>query len=187
MRYLIAGLGNIGDGYTMTRHNAGFIILDELAKDFGVSFTSGRYALWATARYKSRTIIMIKPSTYMNLSGKALKYWLDAEKIPLENLLVIHDDIDLQPGAIRIRKNGSGGPHNGMNDIIYRLTSEDFPRLRFGIGNDFARGFQSEYVLGRWSPEEEKLLTERIPFAVNAIKSFIGSGIEHTRNLYNNK
>jgi peptidyl-tRNA hydrolase, PTH1 family len=187
MKYLIVGLGNIGEEYANTRHNIGFIVLDALAKDMGINFSSGRYAAVAEVKYKGKIMVLIKPSTYMNLSGKAVKYWLAKEKLLPGNMLVIHDDKDLPLGSIRVRKNGSGGTHNGMNDIIYQMATEDFPRLRFGIGNDFARGYQVDYVLGRWTSEEEKILLPRIPVAIEVIKSFISSGIDRTMNLYNNK
>jgi peptidyl-tRNA hydrolase, PTH1 family len=187
MKFLIAGLGNIGEEYANTRHNIGFIVLDALAKDLDVSFVSGRHASVAEARYKGKQLVLIKPTTYMNLSGKAAKYWLSKEKLLPEHMLVVHDDKDLPLGAIRIRKNGSGGSHNGMNNIIYELTSGKFPRLRFGIGNDFARGYQVDYVLGKWTKDEEKMLIERIPVAVEVIKSFVIAGADRTMNLYNNR
>jgi PTH1 family peptidyl-tRNA hydrolase len=187
MNFLIAGLGNIGDEYLNTRHNIGFIVLDALAREFETKFTSGRYASIAEIRFKGRTLTLIKPSTYMNLSGKAVRYWLKHKKLNLEDLLVVHDDKDFPLGVIKMRKNGSGGTHNGLNDIIFHLESEDFARLRFGIGNDFARGYQVDYVLGRWTSEEEKLLIPRIPVAVDMIKSFVTNGIDRTMNLYNNK
>jgi peptidyl-tRNA hydrolase, PTH1 family len=187
MKFLIAGLGNIGDEYANTRHNIGFIVLDALAKEMGTSFSSGRNASVAEARFKGKTLVLIKPSTYMNLSGKAVKYWLNKEKLLPENLLVVHDDKDLPLGAIRVRKNGSGGSHNGMNHIIYELITEAFPRLRFGIGNEFARGYQVDYVLGKWTSEEEKILIPRIPVAIDVIKSFVSTGVDRTMNFYNNK
>jgi peptidyl-tRNA hydrolase, PTH1 family len=187
MKYLIAGLGNIGEEYANTRHNIGFIALDALAKDAGSVFSAGRYAAVSEIRFKGRILILIKPSTYMNLSGKAIKYWLNTEKILPENLLVIHDDLDLELGTIRLRKQGSGGTHNGMNDIIYQLVSENFPRLRFGIGNDFARGYQVDYVLGKWTKDEEKILVPRIPVTVEVVKSFVTQGMDRTMNLYNNR
>jgi peptidyl-tRNA hydrolase, PTH1 family len=187
MNFLIAGLGNIGDEYANTRHNIGFIVLDALAKEFEVKFTSGRYASVAEKKFKGKTLTLIKPSTYMNLSGKAVRYWLLQKKLNLEDLLVVHDDKDFPLGVIKMRKNGSGGSHNGINDIIFHLESEEFARLRFGIGNDFARGYQVDYVLGRWTSEEEKNLIPRISVAVDMIKSFIINGIDRTMNLYNNK
>lgn len=173
MKYLIAGLGNIGDEYANTRHNIGFIVLDAFARLSGVSFQSGRYADVARLKIKNKTLILIKPSTYMNLSGKAVRYWLGAEKIPLENLLVVVDDIALPPGQLRLRMKGGPGGHNGLISIIETLETEDFARLRFGIGNDFAKGFQTEYVLGKWTKAEEELLVPKIGEAVEMIKSFV--------------
>ncbi len=187
MKFLIAGLGNIGDEYTETRHNIGFVVLDALASNLDTSFNSGRYASVAKAKYKGKHLTLIKPSTYMNLSGKAVRYWLEAEKISIENLLVVNDDIDLEPGILRMKPGGSGGSHNGLNHIIEILGTTYFPRLRVGIGNDFARGFQIEYVLGRWSPAEVELLKPRVTLAVDMIKSFVISGIDRTMSLYNKK
>lgn len=187
MKYLITGLGNIGEEYANTRHNIGFVVLDALAQELGARFKVGRLASVAEAKFKGRTLILIKPSTYMNLSGKAVKYWLNKEKLLPDNLLVVHDDKDLPLGTLRIRKNGSGGTHNGMNDIIYQLMTEDFSRLRFGIGNDFAKGYQVDFVLGKWTREEEKLIMERIPLTIEAIKSFVTVGADRTMNTYNSK
>ncbi len=187
MKYLIVGLGNIGEEYANTRHNIGFIIADALAQDLGVKFTTERYAMRAEARYRGRPVVIIKPTTYMNLSGKAYRYWLNEEKVAVENSLVVVDDLDLDPGVFRMKTKGSGGSHNGLNDIIATLGNTNFPRLRVGIGSDFARGFQVDYVLGRFTREEEKLFTERIPTAVEMIKSFIAAGATNTMNTYNNK
>jgi peptidyl-tRNA hydrolase, PTH1 family len=175
MKYLIAGLGNIGDEYASTRHNIGFTVIDVLARLSGVSFQSGRYADVASLKIKNKTLVLIKPSTYMNLSGKAVRYWLDKEKIPLENLLVVVDDIALPPGQLRLRMKGGPGGHNGLTSIIETLETEEFARLRFGIGNDFAKGFQTEYVLGRWTAAEEQVLIPKITEAVEMIKSFVNS------------
>lgn len=187
MKFLIVGLGNVGEEYANTRHNIGFVVLDALAQSLKSTFRVDRYAYVSEAKFKGRTLILIKPSTYMNLSGKAFRYWMDAEKISLENTLVVTDDIDLSSGTIRIKARGSGGSHNGMNHIIETIGTTEFPRLRMGIGNDFARGFQVDYVLGRWTKQEEKLMLERIPLAVEAIQSIVTIGIERTMNLYNNK
>jgi len=187
VKFLIAGLGNIGDQYANTRHNIGFVVLDALAASLGASFLPGRYASVAKARFKGRSLVLIKPSTYMNLSGKAVRYWLETEKIPLENMLIIMDDIDLEPGVLRLKPSGSGGSHNGLNHIIEILGTTSFPRLRFGIGSDFAKGFQVEYVLGRWTRAEEELLKPRVEMAAEMIKSFVTSGIDRTMSLYNNK
>jgi len=187
VKYLIAGLGNVGEEYANTRHNIGFVVLDALAQSLQSTFRVERYAYVSESKFKGRNLILIKPSTYMNLSGKAFRYWMQAAKTPLENTLVVTDDIDLNPGAIRIKAHGSGGSHNGMNHIIETLGTTEFPRLRVGIGSDFARGFQVEHVLGRWTKQEEKLMSERIPLIVDAIKSFVTSGIDTAMNFYNNK
>jgi PTH1 family peptidyl-tRNA hydrolase len=175
MKYLIAGLGNMGDEYANTRHNIGFNVVDALARLSGVSFQPGRYADIARLRIKNKSLILIKPSTYMNLSGKAVRYWLDKETIPLENFLVIVDDIALPPGQLRLRMKGGPGGHNGLISIIETLETEEFARLRFGIGNDFAKGFQTEYVLGKWTKAEEELLVPKVEEAVEMIKSFVFS------------
>jgi peptidyl-tRNA hydrolase, PTH1 family len=186
-KYLIAGLGNIGDQYANTRHNIGFIVLDALANEFKTELTIQRHAFMAEARLKGRKLILIKPTTYMNLSGKAVNYWLEKENIPLQNLLVVVDDIDLETGVLRLRPKGSGGSHNGMNHIIETLDTADFARLRIGIGNDFAKGFQVDYVLGKWTSTEEKIMLEKIPSAVEIIKSFVLSGTQFTMNTYNKR
>lgn len=185
MKFLICGLGNIGEEYANTRHNIGFVALDALAKDLKTSFTPGRYASVAEASYKGRKLLLIKPTTYMNLSGKAVKYWMQHEKLEPAQLLVIYDDLDFPLGALKLRKKGSGGSHNGMNDIIEQLQTEEFPRLRFGIGSDFPRGMQVDYVLGRWSRAEEDILLPRIPRVAEIVKSFVTQGIERTMSLYN--
>ena len=175
MKYLIAGLGNIGDEYASTRHNIGFTVVDVLARLSGVSFKTGRYANIARMKIKNKSLVLIKPSTYMNLSGKAVHFWLETEKIPLENLLVVVDDIALPPGQLRLRMKGGPGGHNGLISIIETLETEEFARLRFGIGNDFAKGFQTEYVLGKWTKAEEEILIPKITEAVEMIKTFINA------------
>lgn len=187
MKYLICGLGNIGDEYANTRHNIGFVAMDALAQALKTSFKPGRLASVAEATFKGRQLLLIKPSTYMNLSGKAVKYWLNHEKLSPEQLMVIYDDLDFPLGAIRIRKKGSGGTHNGMTDIICQLETEDFPRIRFGIGSDFPRGMQVDYVLGRWTKAEEEILLPRIPEVVDIVKSFVTQGIERTMSQYNKR
>lgn len=187
MKYLIVGLGNIGEEYANTRHNIGFTVLDAMAKEFGSSFTSSRYAMIAEAKIKGRQIIMVKPSTYMNLSGKAFKYWVEKEKIEIGNSLVVADDLDLDPGVLRMRNKGSGGTHNGLNHIIETMETNEFSRLRFGIGRNYAMGFQVEYVLGKWTRDEEKMLAPRVELAVEMIKSFVLQGVSRTMNQYNNK
>ena len=172
MKYLIVGLGNIGAEYAETRHNIGFKVADALAAEAGAVFATGRYGSVAEFRHKGRTFVLLKPSTYMNLSGKAVSYWLKAEKIPQENLLVVVDDIALPFGAIRIRAKGSDGGHNG---------------LRFGIGGDFPKGFQVDYVLGEWTPDERAALPGRIGTAAEAVLSFGTAGLERTMNGFNSK
>jgi peptidyl-tRNA hydrolase, PTH1 family len=187
MKYLIIGLGNIGDEYADTRHNIGFIVADALALSLKCSFSADRYASVAKGSLKGRQIVLIKPSTYMNLSGKAVRYWMQKEEISLENILVIVDDLALPLGSLRLRSKGSDGGHNGLISIIEILGTTDFARLRMGIGNDFAKGYQVEYVLGRWTKEEEKILIPEIDRAVEIIKSFALVGTERTMNFFNKK
>lgn len=187
MKYLIVGLGNIGDEYANTRHNIGFIVADALILDTPAQFTTERYASVAQFGLKGKKITVIKPSTYMNLSGKAVNYWMHKENIPLENLLVIVDDLALPVGALRLKSKGSDGGHNGLISLIENLNTIDFARLRVGIGNDFAKGFQAEYVLGKWTKQEEFILKDRIPLAVEQIKCFILQGVERAMNGYNRK
>ena len=185
MKYLIACLGNIGTEYESTRHNTGFQIADRLAKDLGATFVVGRLAMVAEVKYRGKTLIIIKPTTYMNLSGRAVKYWLDEEKIPLENLLVVNDEIALPLGTIRLRKKGADAGHNGLTDIIEKLGTNVFSRLRFGIGNDFPQGRQIEYVLGDWKASEVPIVNETMDKAVEAIKSFVIQGPDRTMNQFN--
>jgi peptidyl-tRNA hydrolase, PTH1 family len=187
LKYLIAGLGNIGEDYRGTRHNIGFMILDAMAKASNVVFESNRYAYKTEIRHKGRTFILIKPTTFMNLSGKAINYWLKKEKIPVENLLVVADDISLPFGAIRLRPHGGDAGHNGLTSIIENVETQQFARLRFGIGNDFNRGQQVDYVLGNWTAEDIKLLTPRIDIAGEVIRSFGTIGVQLTMTRYNNK
>lgn len=187
MKYLIVGLGNIGEEYANTRHNIGFIALDAFAKEVGISFRSDRYASIAEYKYKGRTLVFIKPSTYMNLSGKAVKYWMQKENIPIEKILIIVDDVALPLGVFRLKSKGSDGGHNGLINIIEQLQSTEFPRLRIGIDNNFAKGFQVDYVLGKWTKAEEKILLQKIPIVSEIIKSFVSIGTERTMNLFNNK
>jgi PTH1 family peptidyl-tRNA hydrolase len=161
--------------------------LDTLAAVSNAVFASGRYADTCTVRHRGHQLVLIKPQTYMNLSGKAVRYWMKAEKVPIENGLVVVDDIALPFGKLRIRQRGSDGGHNGLHDIIWTLEADDFPRMRFGVGGDFPRGMQVDYVLGQWTNEEKKLLPERIDTAVKAIQSFAAVGIERTMNVYNSK
>ncbi len=187
LKYLICGLGNIGDEYANTRHNIGFWVLDSLAKELNIKFEIGRHAYIAEAKYKGRTLILIKPTTYMNLSGKAIKYWLDKENISKENLLVVVDDLALEPGILRMKKAGSDGGHNGLIHITETLLTKDFARLRFGIGNNFAKGYQIDYVLGKWTRKEEEVILPKVDMAVDVIKNFTTIGVERTMNFFNNK
>lgn len=187
MKFLIAGLGNPGVKYENSRHNIGYKVLDFLAGSAGISFSDKRYAYFAEYKYHGRNLILIKPTTYMNLSGKAVNYYLQTEKIPLENLMVVVDDIALPLGTIRIKSKGSSGGHNGLQNIQDILGTSNFNRLRFGIGNNFGPGQQVDYVLGNWTNEEFKILPERINIAAEALKNFPLIGIERTMNFYNNK
>lgn len=187
MKYLIVGLGNIGAEYADTRHNIGFKVLDALAEASNISFATDRYGAVTTLRSKGHTLTLLKPSTYMNLSGKAVRYWLEAEKIPQENLLVVVDDIALPFGTFRMRTKGSAGGHNGLKSITEILGTEEYSRIRFGIGGDFARGHQVDYVLGEWGDQERKEMVERLNFFGEAILSFPAIGAERTMNLFNKK
>ncbi|PKP47213.1 MAG: aminoacyl-tRNA hydrolase [Bacteroidetes bacterium HGW-Bacteroidetes-1] len=187
MKYLIACLGNIGPEYVNTRHNIGFMTGDFLCNDLSGKFTTERLAQTATLKYKSRSLVVIKPTTYMNLSGKAIQYWLRQEQIPLENLLVVVDDIALPLGELRVKLKGGDAGHNGLEHIINTLGTNQFARLRFGIGDDFQRGRQVEYVLGTWSKQELNVIEPRIAVAAEIIKSFATIGTERTMTLYNKK
>ena len=187
MKYLIVGLGNIGEEYANTRHNIGFVILDALAQISEVTFSVNRYAMLAKMKFKGRTFILAKPSTYMNLSGKAVRYWLNKENIPLDRLLIVVDDIALPLGTLRMKIKGGDGGHNGLISIIENLETINFPRLRIGIGDEFAQGFQVDYVLNKWTKQEEKIMIPRIKIAVEMIKCFGTIGIERTMSEYNNK
>ncbi len=185
MKYLVAGLGNIGDEYKNTRHNIGFTILDAWAHASNISFTDKRYGFVTTAKHRGRSYVLLKPSTYMNLSGNAINYWLKKEKIPLQNLIVVVDDIALPPGSIRIRPKGGDGGHNGLEHINRILGTSAYARMRFGVGDQFARGQQVDHVLGKWSPEELTSLQERIELAIEMLKSFGFIGLELTMTQYN--
>jgi len=186
-KFLIVGLGNIGDKYTNTRHNIGFKILDYLADNEEVSFETLKLGDVASLKIKGRTLILLKPSTYMNLSGKALKYWLDKEKIPIENLLVVTDDLNLPFGTLRLKTKGSDGGHNGLKDIQDKLQTTKYNRLRFGISDSFSKGRQVDYVLGDWSDEENSKLKERFEMSSKMIKSFALAGVNNTMNEFNGK
>lgn len=187
MKYLIVGLGNIGDEYQNTRHNIGFNVLDALAKASNIVFTDKRYGAIANHSIKGRQLILLKPSTYMNLSGNAVRYWMQQEKIPLENVLIIVDDLALPFGALRLKPKGSDAGHNGLKHIAATLGTENYARLRFGIGNNFPKGAQIDYVLGHFSEEEENLMEERLNIACDMIKSFCLAGIAITMNQFNKK
>lgn len=187
MKYLIVGLGNIGAEYAETRHNIGFKVLDALAGASNAVFTTARYGDLAEVRHKGRTLLLLKPSTYMNLSGKAVRYWMEAEKIPLEHLLVVSDDIALPFGTLRMRQKGSAGGHNGLKNISELLGTEEYARIRFGVGGDFPRGHQVDYVLGEWTAEEREALPERLKLFGDAVKSFAAVGCPLTMNTFNKK
>jgi PTH1 family peptidyl-tRNA hydrolase len=187
MKYLIVGLGNMGADYDHTRHNIGFDVVDSLASEKEVRFVVERLAAVARIKHKGKFFILVKPSTYMNLSGKAVKYWMEAEKIPIENVLIVTDDIALEPGTLRMRQRGSAGGHNGLESIIENIGTLEFARLRFGIGNDYPRGRQADFVLSKWKASEREILTDRIAQAVEMVKSFGAIGLAATMNLYNNK
>ena len=187
MKYLVVGLGNIGQEYAATRHNIGFRVLDALAEASNISFTTVRYGAMATLRHRGRTVLLLKPSTYMNLSGKAVRYWMEQERIPRENLLVISDDIALPFGTFRMRKNGSEGGHNGLKNITELLGDNQYCRLRFGVGGEFARGHQVDYVLGDFSDEEQKTMPERLKLFGDAVLSFVSIGPDRTMNTFNGK
>ena len=187
MKYLIAGLGNIGQEYENTRHNIGFMILDAFAKASNVVFEDKRYGAIAELKIKNKHLILLKPSTYMNLSGNAIRYWLQKENISDENLLVLVDDLALPFGSLRLKTKGSDAGHNGLKHIQATLGSAQYNRLRFGIGNDFPSGAQIHYVLDLFSEEEQKLMPERIDKSIEIIKSFCLAGVQITMNQYNNK
>lgn len=187
MKYLIAGLGNIGAEYKNTRHNIGFQILDALAGASNILFNDKRYGFIGEYKFKARTFILLKPTTYMNLSGRAVSYWLQKEEIPIENLLVLVDDLALPFGTLRLKAKGSAGGHNGLENINQVLGRNDYARLRFGIGDNFHKGFQVDYVLGEWNTEERKELPAKIDNCIEIIQSFGTIGIERTMNFYNKK
>ena len=187
MKYLVVGLGNPGPEYAGTRHNIGFQVLDHLAATAELRFVPARYGDRTELRHKGRTFILIKPATFMNLSGKAVRYWMDQENISPDRIMVVTDDLALPFGAIRIKPKGGAGGHNGLSHIIELLGTEEFPRLRFGIGNEFARGRQSEHVLSPWSEEERRTLADRIELAAKAVLQFGLLGIAHAMNNFNKR
>lgn len=186
-KFLITGLGNMAPEYLDTRHNIGFMIADRLAADANAQFSSCRYGDIAKAKVKNCELLILKPSTFMNLSGTAVRYWMNKEKLPLENLLVIVDDIALPFGAIRLRSGGSDAGHNGLKNIAAELGTQAYARLRFGIGNDFPRGCQVDYVLGEFPPEEKALIPERAETAAEAIRAYALSGLSFAMTNFNNK
>lgn len=184
-RFLIVGLGNMGPDYVGTRHNAGFMVADRIADDAGVSFASKRYGDMAVVKVKNCELLVLKPSTFMNLSGVAVRYWMNKEKLPLQNLLVIVDDMALPFGTLRLRKQGSDAGHNGLKNIAAELGTQAYARLRFGIGNDFARGAQVDFVLGKFPPEERAKLPELTERAAEAVRAFCLSGIDFAMTHFN--
>lgn len=187
MNYLIVGLGNIGVEYNNTRHNMGFMILDAWAQASNVVFESGRYGSTATISFKGRKFTLLKPSTYMNLSGKAVRYWVNELKIPIDQLLVISDDLNLPFGTLRLRKNGSAGGHNGLTNINEMLGTQEYARIRAGIGNDFSRGGQIDFVLGELNKEEYEMMPQICARAIEGIKAFAMMGPDKAMNIVNTK
>ena len=185
MKYLIVGLGNIGEGYKDTRHNIGFAVLDAMAMASNISFTDKRYGATCHIKYKGRELILLKPSTYMNLSGNAVRYWHKKGNIPFEKILVIVDDIALPLGSIRMKPKGSDGGHNGLAHVSNVLATNEYPRIRIGIGNSFQKGGQSNFVLGSWNPEEKKFMEKRIAIVIKMIKSFSFAGLDLTMTTFN--
>ena len=186
-KFLIVGLGNIGSEYVNTRHNIGFKILDYIANQENISFQTAKLGEIAELKIKGRTLILLKPNTYMNLSGKAVKYWLEKENIEKDDMLVITDDLNLAFGTIRIKTKGSDGGHNGLKNIQLLLNSTEYPRFRFGISDAFKKGQQVNYVLGEWGEEERESLKERLQMSAEIVKSFALAGLNNTMNTYNGK
>ncbi|MDP5105629.1 MAG: aminoacyl-tRNA hydrolase [Polaribacter sp.] len=186
-KFLIVGLGNIGEKYTNTRHNIGFKIVDEVAEEHNVVFETDTLGDVANFRFKGRIFILLKPSTFMNLSGKAVKYWMQKEKITVDNLLIVTDDLNIDFGTLRIKAKGSDGGHNGLKDIQEKLGTNVYPRFRFGISGNFSKGRQVDYVLGEWNKEETSQLIERLPTSAKIITSFGTDGLANTMNNFNGK
>lgn len=186
-KFLIVGLGNIGEKYNNTRHNIGFKVVDALVKEYEESFATEKLGDLAKLKIKGKTVFVLKPSTYMNLSGKAVLYWMKKENIQIENVLIITDDLNIDFGTIRFKGKGSAGGHNGLKDIQEKLNTGTYPRFRFGVGADYRKGGQVDFVLGEWSSEEESVLIERIPTSIKAITSFIAGGLANTMNAFNGK
>lgn len=187
MKFLIVGLGNIGAEYDATRHNIGFDIADTFVLQHGGQFRLDRHAFVAECKWKGKTFVVIKPTTYMNLSGKAVKFWMDKEKIPVENILVLVDDLALPIESLRLRGSGSAAGHNGLKNIELVLMTNAYPRLRFGIGDKFAKGRQVDFVLGRWTPTELPIVKDKILKSCEIIESFAAQGLTRTMNVYNTK
>ena len=187
MKFLIAGLGNIGAKYESTRHNIGFRVLDFVAEQSSASFTEEKYGEISSFKYKGKNIYLLKPNTFMNLSGSAVRYWLTKLKIDVKNLLIVTDDLNLEVGNLRMKKNGSDGGHNGLKDIQQTLSSNQYPRLRIGVGNNFPKGKQIDYVLGEWTEEEDLVLDQKMKIINEMVLSFCFAGIENTMNEFNNK
>ncbi|WP_405574048.1 aminoacyl-tRNA hydrolase [Winogradskyella sp. Asnod2-B02-A] len=186
-KFLIVGLGNIGEKYANTRHNIGFKILDYLAETNDITFETVKLGDISSLKIKGRTLVLLKPSTFMNLSGKAIKYWLEKENIPLENLLVITDDLNLPFGSLRLKTKGSDGGHNGLKDTQDKLQTTKYNRFRFGISDEFSKGRQVDYVLGEWNEDENSKLKERLKISAELIKSFALAGVNTTMNQFNGK
>ena len=187
MNYLIVGLGNIGVEYANTRHNMGFMVLDAWAQASNILFESGRYGSTATISFKGRKFHLLKPSTYMNLSGKAVRYWMNELKIPVENLIVISDDLNIPFGTLRLRKNGSAGGHNGLTNITELIGTQDYARIRVGIGNEFGRGQQVDYVLGAISDEEKEQMPDVCKRVIEGVKAFATIGPDRAMNVVNTR
>jgi peptidyl-tRNA hydrolase, PTH1 family len=187
MKFLIVGLGNIGAKYESTRHNIGFKALDFVAEQSSAFFIEEKYGEISSFKYKGKNIFLLKPNTFMNLSGSAVRYWITKLKIDVEHLLVVTDDLNLEVGNLRMKKNGSDGGHNGLKDIQQILSSSQYPRLRIGVGNNFPKGGQIDYVLGEWTEEEHLILDQKMEIIKEMVLSFCFAGIENTMNKFNNK
>ncbi len=185
MNYLIFGLGNIGEQYNHTRHNIGFDVIDAIARELNLTFTLSKHAMIAEGRVKNKTMLLVKPTTFMNLSGKAVQHYMQLHKVPAENILVITDDLALDVGTIRLRGKGSHGGHNGLRNIEETLNTQTYPRLRFGIGNHFDKHRQIDFVLGKWKSDEVPVINEKIDKAAEAVKSFMLEGISQAMTKYN--
>jgi PTH1 family peptidyl-tRNA hydrolase len=186
-KFLIVGLGNIGPAYANTRHNIGFKIVDELAEEHKTTFETEKLGDLATFKLKGKTFILLKPSTFMNLSGKSVKYWMDKENIAVENILVVTDDVNIDFGTIRLKAKGSAGGHNGLKDIQEKLNTQQYARFRFGVGANYSKGRQVDFVLGEWNKQETSELIERLPTSAKIITSFGTAGLANTMNTFNGK